>query len=198
MLPINIEEDETYKFVVNRERSLCIVFARPEMTIVNGPVEALWHREAADERSLRALIRWAGVRRARWQDWGRLAEEIGREAFYQHMRDLMATEPPAECTGTVVQREDDPQEIVMGEMMHGAAGIHVEELYRHRFPSSAARDAFYDWFCTGRNCDLAADLLQIGFSQGTAALGEVLNEIAAGPLGRAERRCRAKTATRVA
>jgi len=199
MLPTHIEENEKYKFVIDRRNGLCVVFATQEMMTVNGPVEPLWHRKAGDERSLGALIRWIGVRRACWQDWGRLAEEIGRDAFYQQMRDLMDAQPIAECTGTVVQRQDDANEIVVGEMMQGAAGIQIEELYRHRFPSPAGRNAFYDWFFTDRNCDLAAALLQIGYSQGTAALGEALDEIAAArakPLSRAGRRRRAKAAAK--
>lgn len=201
MLTSYIAQDEFYKFVIDRRSGLRIVFTSQEMMERKGQVEPLWHREAGDQRSFEALIRWAGVRRAKWQIWGELAETIGRDAFYQHMRDLMAAEPVVECTGTVVQRQEDPCELVMGEMMHGITGIQVEELYRHRFASPQARDSFYDWFFTDRNCGLAAALLQIGYSHGTSALGDALDEIAAQggkPLSRAERRRRAKRAAKAA
>lgn len=200
MLPTHIEENEFYTFAVDQRRGHHVVFATQEMMTRNGSVEPLWHREAGDERSLRALRRWVGVRRDRWQEWGRLAECIGTAAFYQHMRDLMAAEPVEECTGTVVQHGDDPQEIILGEMMHGLRGVHIETLYRHRFVSPAARSSFFDWFYTDRNCDLAAGLLQVAYSKGTAELGRRLDELVADlqkPLSRAERRRRAKAEAKV-
>jgi hypothetical protein len=200
MLPTHIE-NENYRFVIYNRNPLCILFASQAMINARVPTESLWHREAANKESMRALARWVGVRRASWQEWGRLAEAIGRDAFYRHMHDLMIAEPPALCTGTVVQRQDDPREIAMGEVTHGASGMRFEVLYRHRFASPAASDRFYDWFLTDRNCDLADSLLQIAYSKGTAALGKILDDLAAEtakPLNGAERRRRAKAAAKAA
>ena len=201
MLPTYIEVNEKYRFVIDNRNSLCVIFATQAMMNAKVPTEPLWHREAGNDESMRALVRWVGIRRAHWQEWGRLAEAIGRDAFYRHMHDLMTAEPPALCTGTVVQRQADPREIAIGEMMHGPAGLHLEMLCRHRFASPAACDRFYEWFLTDRNCDLADPLLQIAYSQGTAALGQVLDELAtdgAKPLSRAERRRQAKAAAKAA
>lgn len=201
MLPTHIANDEIYTFRIDQRSGLYILFATQEMIGRGGAVEPLWHREAGDLRSLEALTRWVGVRRGKWQQWGRLAETVGRDAFYQHMHDLMTAEPPAICTGTVVQRQDDPHEIVFGEMLHGMTGVYIEELYRHRFGTPQARDSFYDWFFTDQNCDSAAALLQIGYSRGTAALGDALDEIAAQrskPLSRAKLPRGAKASARKA
>lgn len=48
-----------------------------------------WHPEAGDLRSLEVQIRWVGARRGKWQQWGRLPETVGRDAFYQHMREKL-------------------------------------------------------------------------------------------------------------
>ena len=178
MLPTHIQENEFYTFVIDQRHGHYVVLTSQEMLSREGPVEPLWHREAADERSFDALLRWVMVRRGRWQEWGQLAEALGPTAFYQHMRERMAVEPLEECTGSVLQREDDPREIVLGEMMHDPRGLHIEELYRHRFASPKARERFFDWFYTDRNCDSTADLLLIALNEGTAQLGRRLDEIA--------------------
>jgi len=201
MLQAHIEENEKYSFVVDRRDRLMIVLVTQDMLTVQGAVEPLWHREAGDDRSLNALLRWVAVRRARWQEWGALAQAIGRSAFYMHMRDLMAAEPVSEVVGTVVQPQEDPCEIAMGEMTQGPAGMCIEVLYRHRFSTDQARNNFFDWFYMDENHKLAEALLQIGYCEGTSALGEALDQIAARasePLSRAERRRRAKAIARTA
>lgn len=201
MLPPYIDNTERYRFVIDRRNTLCVVFATQAMLAANGPVTPLWHREAGDERSLNALIRWIAVRRDRWQEWGRLAETIGAEAFYSHMRERMQEEPIAEPTGPLLQRRDDPVEILLGEMMHGPQGMFLEPLYLHRFASPEAREAFYDWFFQGTNHENLAALVDVAFSDGTALLGEMLDrlaEVGAAPVPRAERRRRAKAAIKAA
>ena len=177
MLLTHIDPNARHTFAADRRNGFHLLFVTTDM-LKQSYFEPHWVREAGDERSFAALLRWTSVRRDQWQAWGRLAEAIGREAFYQHMRDLMTAEPIAECTGTVVQRQDDIREIVLGEMLAGTDGVVIEELYRHRFASAAARDRFYDWFYTDRNCDSVAALLQIGYNQGTAALGRALDALA--------------------
>lgn len=198
MLLSHIDNTEPYRFVIDRRNTLCIVFATQAMLEFNGPVAPLWHREAGNAQSLDALIRWVAVRRDRWQEWGRLAEALGREEFYQHMRQRMEAEPPALCTGTVVQCQDDPVEVMFGGMMHGPQGLFLEPLYTHRFASPEARDSFYGWLWSDGNHELADSLVHIAFTAGTAELGRELDRIAADPkpLSRAERRRGAKAETR--
>lgn len=200
MLQETIEADGPYSFLVERSARPRIIFATREMIAAREPVDPLRQREASDEQSFTALVRWAGVRRARWSDWGKLAERIGPTAFDQHMCGLMDAEPPVLVTGSVIQRSHDPLVIVVAEMVQGRAGLKIEALYHHKFASAGQRHRFYDWFYTDRNCDLAADLIQIAYSAGTAALGEVLDRLAtdgAKPNSRAERRRRAKAAARI-
>lgn len=201
MLPPFIDNTERYRFVIDRRNTLCIVFATQAMLEANGPVTPLWHREAGDARSLDALIRWVAVRRDRWQEWGRLAEALGAEAFYAHMRERMAVEPIAERTATIVQRQDDPNEILIGEMMHGPQGLFVEPLYVHRFATPEALAAFYDWFNAEQNYQDVEGLVRVAFGEGTAVLGGILDKIAASTgsaITRAERRRRAKAANKAA
>lgn len=197
MLPSYIDNTEPYRFVIDRRNTLCIVFATQAMLTTNGPVVPLWHREAGDARSLNVLIRWIAVRRDRWQEWGRLAEALGAEGFYAHMRERMAAEPIAECTGTVVKRRDDPVEILISDLMHGPHGIFLEPLYLHRFATPEAREAFYDWFLAGDNHESIEALVGVAFSDGTAVVGALLDrlaETAPAPLKRAGRRRRTKAA----
>ncbi|MDH7971286.1 hypothetical protein QH494_03760 [Sphingomonas sp. AR_OL41] len=179
MLLSHIDDTEPYRFVIDRRTTLCIVFATQAMLEHNGMVEPLWHREAADARSLDALVRWVAVRRNRWLEWGQMAEALGQPAFYQHMRDRMEIEPIAERTGTMVQKRDDPAEILISDMLHGPQGMFTEPLYLHRFRSAAARKAFYDWFYSGENHEDIEALVQVAFAHGTEVLGRILDEIAA-------------------
>lgn len=181
MLPAQIEENENYKFVIDHRNPLCIVLASQALLAANTPVQPLWHREAGDERSFKALVRWIGVRRSRWQEWGRLAEALGRDRFYHHMAERMALEPIGECTASVMQPLDDPRALMVGEMLNGATGLVTEELYVHRFDTAAKRKQFLDWFYTGDNCAHAATLIQVAYSHGTTVLGEMLDQIANGP-----------------
>ena len=178
MLCSHIDPNARHTFAFDQRRGFHILFVTQDM-LGHSHFEPHWVREAGDERAFKALLRWISVRRDQWQAWGSLAESVGPAAFYQHMRDLMAAEPVAECVGTLVQRQEDPCEIVLGEMLHGQNGVQMEELYRHRFQSAAAREHFYDWFNTDPNCHSAAALLHIGYAEGTAALGQALDEIAA-------------------
>lgn len=181
MLPAHIEENENYKFVIDHGNPLCIVFASQALLAANASVQPLWHREAGDERSFKALVRWIGVRRARWQEWGRLAEAVGRDRFYRHMHERMAAEPIGECVASVMQPLDDPRALLVGEMLNGPTGLVTEELYVHHFDTPAKRKQFLDWLYTDDNFNHAGTLIQVAYSHGTTVLGEMLDQIANGP-----------------
>lgn len=194
MLQDRIDNSEQYRILIDHRNPLCIVLASQAMLEADGPVDPLWHREAGDARSMDALLRWMAIRRDRWQEWGQLAESLGRPAFYAHMRERMEIEPPAECIGTMVTRLDDAHEIAISESMHGPQGLFYQLLYVHRFKSADARDRFYEWLYSDDNIHAVDALAQLGYADGAIALGKALDRIVAvKPAGnRAERRRRAK------
>lgn len=198
MLIDRIDNTEPYRIIIDSHTPLRIVLTSQAMLERGGMIEPLWHRDAADVRSFNALLHWTAIRRDRWLEWGQLAEALGRPAFYQHMRERMEIEPPAECIGTVVTRLDDPAEILIGESMHGPQGLFTQPLHSHRFASPAARDRFYEWMYSDDNVHAVNALCQLGYAKGAIALGDRLDEIAASSPAdtRAERRRRAKAAAK--
>ena len=180
MLMNHIDEDEKYQFVANTGDRLHLVFATRETIEQVGRVKMpLWSREAGDDRTLRAMVRWAAQHRAQWQEWGRLAEAIGHDGFREHIDRLWAEEPPALTLGETVTVDEDPAVLVLGEMVDGPDHHRFQTLYAHRFPSAEIRTRFLTWFYAGRNSDVIQQLVGIAYAQGTAALGAVLNDLAA-------------------
>jgi len=201
MLQDRIDNDsEPYRILIDSHHPHRLLLVTRAMLERRGEVEPLWHRDAADARSFKALIQWTAIRRDRWQEWGQLAECLGHRAFYQHMRERMEIEPVAECIGTLVTRRDDPVEIMIGESMHGPLGLFTQPLYVHRFASPAARDRFYDWLFADENVHAMNDLAALGYADGALALGKALDRIAdKRPVGnRAERRRQSKVTSKAA
>jgi len=200
MLQDRIDNTEPYRIVIDGNTPLRLVLASQAMLEQGGMIEPLWHRDAGDIRSFNALLNWTAIRRDRWQEWGQLAEALGRPAFYQHMRERMEIEPVAECIGTMVTRLDDAQEIAISESMHGPNGLFYQPLYVHRFESSAARDRFYDWMYSDENVSAIDALTILGYADGAIALGDALDRIASVPTvgARAERRRRSKETRKAA
>lgn len=201
MLQDTIDNDsEPYRIIIDGRHPHRLLLVSRAMLEQRGEVEPLWHRDAADTRSFKALTRWTAIRRDRWQEWGELAESLGHRAFYQHMRERMEIEPPAECLGTMLTRMEDPAEILIAESMHGPQGLFTQPLYVHRFASPTARDRFYDWLYSDDNVHAMNELAMLGYQDGATALGEALDRIASEPIvgSRAERRRRAKSARKAA
>lgn len=192
MLQDRFNDDEQYRVVIDRHNPLCIVLASQAMLRASGPVEPLWHREAGDERSMDALLRWAAIRRDRWQEWGQLAQVLEPKAFYEHMHERMCHEPPGECIGTMMTRLDDATGIIISEYLHGPQGLFSQPLHIHRFASSAARDRFYEWLYADDHIHAVDALARLGYAEGAIALGQALDRIACvSPVGnRAKRRRR--------
>lgn len=196
MLLERFNDDEKYIVLIDNHNPLRVVLASRAMLEAKGSVEPLWHREAGDARSMAALLRWVAIRRDRWQEWGLLAEHLGPDAFYKHMRDRMELDPPGECMGTMVTRLDDDTGIMIAESMHGPQGLFNQPLRVHRFASAAARDRFYEWLYADDNIHAVNALARLGYADGGIALSEALDRIAAvPPVGnRAERRRQATAA----
>lgn len=182
MLPRIIDNTEKYSFMASRNGRLSIGFASAEAFARVGEIPVLWAQEVPDERTLLAMLRWVAVRRHLWDAWGRLAEAVGQQAFGRHMERLLTENPIGEVTGTLVHKvEDDDRAIVLGEVLSTRTGLKTDQLYRHRFGSTLARQRFFDWLYTSDNLSAAEELVLIGFNMGTDAVAEALETIAALP-----------------
>ena len=178
MLPEYIDQNEHYRILCDDRRGFWALLVSADMLGQGVPFTPLWAQECTDEATLACLCRWLDVRRGEWQAWGRLAKALGHEAFVSHMSELVAADPPLHVIGTTVQDLDDPCEIAVGEQLQGVAGLRHEVLYRHRFASPAARDAFFRWFNKGGNCHAIGAVLRVGYREGTRAMGGLLDRIA--------------------
>lgn len=178
MIPARIDADTEKHFFLRDERQgFHLVFVSREAKKQN-PFMPHWVAPCGNKESLDAMCRWTGVRRDQWEEWGELAERIGHQAFAKHMDDLLKAEPLVRVEAALLQRQDDPLQVGIGEMTNGPAGMRLELLHVHTFQSVEACKAFYDWFHTGRNHELAGGLLNIAYSAGTDELGAALDEIA--------------------
>lgn len=137
-------------------------------------------RECADRATLAALERWFALRRDLWQEWGRLAEKVGADAFREHMDALLAAEPPPFVAGTVAMPLDDPHEIAFGEVLQEGTNSRVEVVRVHRFASEDVRRRFLQMREAGDFSQLGLKLLEIGWREGGVAVSRTLDDIAAG------------------
>lgn len=178
MIQARIDADtENHHFLRDDRAGFHLVFVSREAKKQN-PFMPHWVGTCGDKDSLDAMCRWTGVRRDQWQEWGELAERIGHQAFAKHMDDLLKAEPLVRVEAALVQRQDDPTQVGIGEMTYGPQGVRMEVLHVHTFQSEAACQAFHDWFHTGRNHEMAGGLVNIAYSAGTDELDTVLDNIA--------------------
>lgn len=188
MLPATIDRNEHFSIVLDDKRgfhALLVVadaLGRPE------PFVPLWIGTCQDAGTLSALARWLGVRRAQWQDWGKLAERVGAHAFARHMQELIAVEPLGHVVATVVTLQDDPRELTIAEQIQDAAGTRTELIYQHRFANAAARARFNRWFQTGANVDALEAFVQLAYCKGTKSLGVELDRLAGATFATGKRR----------
>lgn len=180
MLLPHIDNTEHYLIISHRE-SFSLRLVTQTMLKQTSRVDALWHRVAGDTASFDALLRWCAIRRDRWQEWGQIAEALGRDTFAEHMRERMDAEPVGVCLGTLVRRMADPREILLSDAMQGPQGMFEEPLATHRFASPTVRDRFFEWLFTDDNIDQLNSLSSLGYREGAVALGKSLDEIAATP-----------------
>lgn len=179
MIPARIDADtENHTFLRDERAGFHLVFVSRESRKQN-PFTPHWVGTCGNGESLEAMVRWMAVRRDQWQAWGELAERIGPQAFAKHMDDLLKAEPLVRVEGALIQRQDDPTQLGLGEMLTGPKGVRLEVLHVHTFRSAEACQAFHDWFHSGRNHQTAGALLSIAYSAGTDELGAALDDIAA-------------------
>lgn len=105
------------------------------------------------------------------------ARGIGHAAFYAHMAQLMAANPPELILGNVVSRcSDDDRDIILGEMVQSnAGGDGMQGLHRHRFADAASRDRFYEWLYASDAALISQCLVQRIYAEGTAATSETVD-----------------------
>lgn len=179
MIPKRIDADtENHHFLIDKRDGFHLVFVSREMKKVS-PFHPHWVGTCGNEESLHAMTRWTAVRRDQWQEWGALAESIGQQAFAAHMRAMFDAEPLARVEGALIQRQDDPAQVGIGEMLYGPHGVRFEVLHVHTFQSAAACERFHSWFNSDCNHRLAEGLVSVAYTAGTDALSATLDEIAA-------------------
>ncbi len=176
MIQAHIEKNLHHEFQLDDKYGLHMIFVSQDMLGTGKVFNPHWAREFANRASREAVCRWTSHRRDQWQAWGELAEAIGRDAFYKHMEQMMAAEPPELVAGNVVHRCDDDTDVILGEMLHGRqGGTRIEGLHRHRFADAATRDRFYDWLYAGDIQLLSKCLINMIYAEGTAAVSEAID-----------------------
>jgi len=148
--------------------------------IVNGPAPfaPLWIHTSGNAETLRAMARWVAVRQDRWEAWAKLRAVIGQAGFDAHIRSLIDAEPPERILGTVLKRSDDPRAIELGQLLRGRNGVRDEILIQHAFGSAELRERFWGWVHSDGNHAMVEAVLQIAWSKGADAAGEILDDLA--------------------
>lgn len=187
MLPAIIDRNEHFQIILDDTRSFHALLVTADQLGGSNPFVPLWVGTCLDDGTLYALARWLGFRRDQWQDWGKLAERIGRNAFAQHMHEMFAAEPLENVMGTTMTLQDDRREITIGEQLQGGSGMRSELIYRHRFASAAMRDRFDRWLQASGNFHVLEGLVHLAYSEGTRALGIELDRLATAPVSSAKR-----------
>ena len=188
MLPAIIDRNEHFQIILDDTRGFHALLVTADQLGGSNPMVTLWVGTCLDDATLSALARWLGFRRDQWQDWGKLAERIGHEAFAQHMHAMMVAEPPEHVLGATITLHADPRELTIGEQLQGGSGMRSELIYRHRFASAAMRDRFVRWLPASDDFHVLERLVQLAYSEGTKALGLELDRMAAAPVAAAKRR----------
>ena len=199
MIQAYIDKNVQHEFQRDDKYGCHMVFVSQDMLNSGTVFNPHWAREFGNLESRQAMCRWTSHRRDQWQAWGELAEAIGRDAFYKHMEQMMAAEPPELVRGNIIQRCDDDTDVILGEMLQSQQGrIRMEELHRHRFADAATRDRFYEWLYAGDVNLLSRCLVNMIYSEGTAAVSEALDAAAANWKPKRRRRVKQASDTREA
>lgn len=177
-LPRVVEDQPKVDFRLDdRGRGFNLLFVTAEM-LDQSPFTPLWLMQCRDRETLHALARWIAVRRDRWADWATIARTIGPDDFDAYIRQLLAEAPVMHVAATVLQTNEDTNEVIFSQ--HLASGTHreSEEVVRHRFAAPGGLAGFMRWFCADRSSERAGQLVQAAFSKGTEAFGDLLEELA--------------------
>ena len=174
MLPAIIDRNEHFQIILDDTRGFHALLVTADQLGGSNPMVTLWVGTCLDDATLSALARWLGFRRDQWQDWGKLAERIGHEAFAQHMHAMMVAEPPEHVLGATITLHADPRELTIGEQLQGGSGMRSELIVR--------------WLQASDDFHVLERLVQLAYSEGTKALGLELDRMAAAPVAAAKRR----------
>jgi hypothetical protein len=179
MLPSSYAPCE-YSFLIQKGEPNRLVFVSNKLQeqARTQPTEPFWYLEVQAQRTLDALIRWIRVRRAEWPAWGKLAQTAGRPALATLMSRLLREEAPAEVTGVLIKSGDREDQLAVGEILAGPAGISQRIFYTHSFGGANERDAFRQWLLSNNPEGNGNALLEIALNDGTDRLGAKMNAIA--------------------
>lgn len=179
MLLASFEDNAPYQVLGDTRQGFHLLLVRSDMLGQSKPFTPLWVFECGDQRSMDCVSHWLMVRRARWTEWGEIAERDGPDAVFEHIADIMRQEPIGVLQGILVQPDPDPKVLNLGEVLAIPHGVRNEVLYRHRFSTTGKRGRFFDWFHGGGHAQ-AQLLIDMAITNGTSALALVLEDIASG------------------
>lgn len=180
MLSVTVEQDAVYEVQCGTYNSCYIALVRNDVIDDYGLPKLLWTFQCGNERSLDAAAHWFAVRRGLWNEWGQLVEKKGARALSEHIEALMAADPIGEVYYTLIQRDDDPKILNLGEMLMTNEGLRSHILYKHRFSTPGKRKRFFKWLEPNISNGSPEQLLNIGVKQGSEALAKMLERIARG------------------
>lgn len=179
MVPNSYDDNGAHAVLADSRQGFHLLLVNKAMLVPHKPFEPLWVFECGDQRSLDAASHWLAVRRAQWTAWGELAETQGQQAIADCMAKLMGETPIGQVQGTIVRGDPDPRALSLGEVLTSPNGLRNEILYQHRFTTTGKRKRFFEWFHTNAANGGPESLISLGISQGTSALANALEEIAA-------------------
>jgi len=189
LLPRAIGPDETCHFAIDNRDGFNLLFVTTEMLEGPQPFTPYWVFACGDLATVKAFSRWVAVRRNHWPMWAEMARSTTPGEFDTFMRGLIAEEPAMHVGGTMVKHNPEELSVVFLHVLESGTATRTEEVIRHRFASAEDYEGFLTWLNSGENVLAAGELVQLAFSEGTEALGQMLDHLATTkPLTRQQRR----------
>lgn len=180
MLPVTVDADAPYIVLSDTREGYRLILLPSPLPAGDGLITPLWSLQCSDARSMQVAGHWCEIRRAQWPAWGAIAEKEGAKALAVHIAELMSKSPIGEVHATVIQKDDDPRVLKLGELLSSSRGLEEQILYRHRFATKAKRRRFFDWVYATMGNGSPEALMDLGVREGTRALAKFLEAIAAG------------------
>jgi hypothetical protein len=180
MLPDAFDDTAIYDLRGTDRQGFNIVLFRKDAPVTSDGVDPLYVFTCGDRFSLDAAWRWFSVRRALWQEWGRMAEHEGPAAIIAHIKALQSDDPIGVLQGSVFQADKEPKVLNIGDVVLTATGMRMDILYRHRFTTPGKRKRFLNWFKQNAANGSPEHLVDLAVTNGTADLAEALESIAEG------------------
>ncbi len=146
MLPDAFDDNAIYDLRATDSQGFHIVLVRNDALVTSEGIDPLYVFTCGDRFSLDAAWRWFSVRRALWQEWGKMAEDEGPAAIIAHIKRLQLADPIGVLESSIFQAAKEPKVLNIGDVVLTANGMRMEILYRHRFATPGKRKRFLAWF----------------------------------------------------